>query len=88
MFEESFSDDEKTLIRSGDLFNTLGVIRAAHLYDGHLTKKRYIRLLNANYETDGFTEEIIDSVWDTSIKLMDSIGVLDSYGIDWLVTNQ
>jgi len=40
---------EKVLIRSGDLLNSLGILRSVKINNGTLKKEEYLELIKKNY---------------------------------------
>jgi len=70
---------EKVLIRSGDLLNSLGILRSVKINNGTLKKEEYLELIKKNYL---LTKDIplpisnkINSVWQEAIKLFEEIGI-------------
>jgi len=72
---------EKILIQSGDLLNSLGILRSAKIYDFSLTKDKFIELVKKNYLiANTIPPEIsskVEIIWRKSIDLFEEIGIND-----------
>ncbi len=72
---------EKLLIQSGDLLNSLGVLRSAKIHNCSLTKDKFIELVKKNYYiTNTIPPEIsskVETIWRESINLFKEIGIND-----------
>lgn len=72
---------EKILIQSGDLLNSLGILRSAKIYGCSLTKDKFIELVKKNYHiANTIPPEIsskVEIIWRKSIDLFKEIGIND-----------
>jgi hypothetical protein len=67
------SEKEEILVRSGDILNSLGILRATRIYNDTLTKGQFTELVKRNYSIEeGLPWSLvfeIETVWNTTIKL-------------------
>ncbi len=85
LFEDAtlnLTPEEEDLIKTGDLLNTLGVLRAAKINNGVITLERFEKLIRSNYELnkdqlDNIFRKSIKDVWDESIEIFQNLGVLE-----------
>ena len=73
MSKNLVKNKEEVLIRSGDILNSLGVLRSAKINNCLLPREKFIELVKRNYLLhDEVPSEILDKinkVWDDSITL-------------------
>ena len=72
---------EKLLIQSGDLLNSVGILRSAKIHNCSLTKVKFIELVKKNYYiTNTIPPEIshrVETIRRESINLFEEIGIND-----------
>lgn len=88
--EEYKKEREEHLIRSGNIVNTLGIIRAAHINGGTITKEHFTNLVKRNYNFTGESltsnlVEKIDEVWVKAISVLGKMKWLASYETNQIV---
>jgi hypothetical protein len=80
--ETTLLSPEELLIRSGDILNILGVLRAARLNNYNLQKNVYESLIKRNYNFDldkdlpSGMKESIKEVWDEAIQIFNEFDML------------
>ena len=70
---------EELLIRSGDLLNSLGILRSAKIHNYSLTKEKFIELVKRNYNIiDTLPLRILEKlelIWKDSINFFEEMGI-------------
>lgn len=59
------------LIRSGDILNGLGILRAAHIYGNEITREQFIELIKRNYLIEDLKDWMypkLDESWNFMIE--------------------
>lgn len=72
-------DKEELLIRSGDLLNSLGILRSAKIHNDSITKEKFIELVKKNYNIPNTLppniSEKIELIWSKSITFFEEMGI-------------
>jgi hypothetical protein len=79
MSNNNKKNQEEALLRSGDILNSLGILRSAKLNNGVLKKLEFIELIKKNYLIeDKIPEDIkqeIEDIWEEAIGLFNEMGI-------------
>jgi len=77
--EKLLNNEEEQLTRTGDLLNTLGLLRACKINNYKITRNKFEELIKVNYEINelnySFRQEI-DKVWTESIEIFRKMHIL------------
>jgi len=82
---------EEILIRSGDLLNSLGILRSAKINNYVLKKEKFIELIKRKYILTDLPLNMlnkIDSVWNESIELFKRMNINNNSTLNEIKVNK